>query len=65
MFKLFVHFAVQETTSIDLLILSEMTENPTTKYVKILATPLINFGHTSVIVLVASNLAVLQNFRVF
>ena len=54
-------------SNIGLFIVSEMTENPTVKYVKFWfrATPLINFGHSSVIVSVASNLAVLQIMHFF
>ena len=54
-------------SSISLSIVSEMTENPTAEYVKFWfrATLLINFGRSSVNVLVACNLAVLQSMQLF
>ena len=54
-------------SSISLSIVSEMTENPTAKYVKFWfrATLLINFGRSSVIVSVVRNLAVLQIMHLF
>ena len=57
----------KQISSIDMFIMSEMTQNPTTKYVIFwfCATLLINFGRESVIILGAPNLAVLQIMQVF
>ena len=54
-------------SSIDLFIVSVMTENSTAKYVKFWfhATLLINFGGASVIVSGARNLALLQIMPLF
>ena len=54
-------------SSISLFIVSEMTENPTAECVKFWfrATLLINLGCSSVNVLVACNLAVLQIMQLF
>ena len=54
-------------SSIGLSFVSEITENPTAKYVKFWfrATLLINFGRSSVIVLVARNLAMLEIMQLF
>ena len=56
----------KQISSIGLLIVSEMTENPLEKYVQFWfrETLLINFRLASVIVLVAPNMAELQVFRI-
>ena len=66
--KLSLLYAFQANSSIGMFIVSEITENRTSKYEKFSfrASPLINFGRASVVVSVAPiNLAVLQIMQVF